>query len=102
MPRGLLSRLFLNLSFPSATITVEGRMMREMAVFRGCDDIAVVLSVIDLNEDILYVTDSKGITELEDSGITRRKLGMSRGVAYRWDGALKTGDRPKWSELRRF
>jgi len=77
-------------------------MAEERAVFRGVDDVAIVAHVTDVVGDVLYITDEKGLTELSTLGITRRRLGVSRRMAYRWKPGIRAGIRENWSEMARF
>jgi hypothetical protein len=77
-------------------------MSAELAVFRCVGDVAAVLWVTKESDDVLYVTDNEGLAQLKANGTTRRILGMSRRVAYRYDDTVKPGEVPEWPKLRHF
>jgi len=75
----------------------------ERAVFRGLDDVAVVLWVVCTIDDVVYVTDDKGITEINQDGQSARIVGMAKERAYRYEPSEVThGERVDWDRLSGF
>ena len=64
-------------------------MPNHKAVFKGEGGLAVVLNVIEVvGSTTLYVTDNKGLTDIESLGSTRRMMAINRSVAWRYDPAI--------------
>lgn len=73
--------------------------MRKRAVFCGTGGVAVVLWVVREETNCLYVTDDKGLHEVNLNGYSRRILGMGRKSARAYDATLEDRSSRGWSTL---
>lgn len=71
----------------------------QRAVFRGGGGVALVRWVVKVRGDVLYVTDDTGLAEIASHGDTRRKLGISRRIAFQWNEAIQDGAVQQWGDL---
>jgi hypothetical protein len=81
---------------------MEGVLMAEMAVFKGLSGMPVVLFVFLVSGDTLYVTDKQGLADMDARGTTRRKLGMAKSLAFRYDASALTPETFDWDTAKQY